>query len=123
MKPPICSYCHNPSQKTTGAEIYPHRPDLHQKNFYICHMCQAWVGCHQDGIPLGRLANAALRAAKSRAHAAFDPIWKSKKMSRAEAYAWLSKTLNIPKEDCHIGMFDENTCQRVVEVCKARKTS
>lgn len=115
--PPICPYCHNPSTNATGKEIYPLRTDLHHLQFFECKMCDAYVGCHNNGTPLGRLANPELRAAKQKAHQAFDPLWKSGKMSRTGAYSWLSKILEIPPKDCHIGMFNIETCQKATKVC------
>ena len=82
--------------------------------------CDAYVGCHKDGDgkrPLGRLADKALRQAKMRAHAAFDPLWKELGLRRRKAYAKLADALGIPVDDCHIGMFDEAMCARVVAVC------
>lgn len=116
---PTCSYCGQKAKLVNGAVIYPHRADLHEKPFYQCEPCGAYVGCHPGTItPLGRLANAELRREKMAAHAAFDPLWKTKRMKRGEAYAWLAKKLRMKKEDCHIGMFDVDTCRRVVDVCK-----
>ena len=113
-----CPYCSQPAKLVTGQDIYPHRRDLWAKKFWQCAPCDAYVGCHQGGeIPLGRLANAELRAAKMRAHAAFDPLWKEGTMSRTEAYAWLSRTLGIPGKECHIGMFDVDRCRKVVDAC------
>lgn len=116
---PTCPYCNGPSTMVEGDYVYPHRPDLYHKLFYICDPCDARVGCHpKTNVPLGRLANASLRRAKSKAHEAFDPLWKLKLFkSRSKAYNWLSTTLAIPPKDCHIGMFDEETCQRVVDAC------
>jgi hypothetical protein len=104
----------------TGVSIYPHRPDLFAKLFYKCDTCGAYVGCHPGtDRPLGRLANAELRKAKSEAHAAFDPKWQRGKWApRWRAYTKLAALLGIPSEDCHIGMFDIEQCKRVVEVCK-----
>jgi hypothetical protein len=51
------------------------------------------------------------------AHAAFDPHWKGKRMSRSDAYGRLAVAMGIPARDCHIGMFDVNQCERVVEIC------
>ncbi|EDX6630579.1 hypothetical protein CVC30_004814, partial [Salmonella enterica subsp. enterica serovar Cerro] len=70
------------------------------------------------GKPLGRLANSSLRAMKSSAHRAFEPLWKTGRMSRKDAYLWLSKQLDIKFSECHIGMFDEDMCEKVVELCK-----
>lgn len=120
-----CDYCTRPAELVHGDTIYPHRPDLAKHNFWYCGPCQAWVGCHNGAhggkTPLGRLANATLRAAKGRAHAAFDPIWKSRRMSRTDAYAWLSKALGLPARETHIGMFDVAMCNRVVAIMEQLK--
>ena len=115
-----CDYCGLPAERCTGADIYPHRPDLAEKRFFRCVPCGAYVGCHQNnGQAFGRLANAELRAAKMRAHAAFDPLWKSGRfLSRRSAYAWLASAMGIPKDDCHIGMFDLDGCAKVADICK-----
>lgn len=131
---PICHYCGKESERVTGAQIYPHRPDLHGKRFYRCPGdCGAYVGCHEGTIrPLGRLANAELREWKKRAHAAFDPIWISrferrreedpkykKGMARGGRYKKLAELLGIPRDDCHIGMFDVDLCKRTIEICQS----
>lgn len=115
----LCPYCGDKARLVGGLDIYPHRPDLYEKKFYQCVPCDAYVGCHQGTEKaLGRLANAELRAAKMAAHAAFDPLWKKGAKKRGSAYAWLSDQLLIEKKACHIGMFDVETCRRVVEVCR-----
>jgi hypothetical protein len=121
-----CPYCDNAAELVTGAEIYPHRPDLAALRFWRCAPCDAYVGCHkknkkygQDGTqPLGRLANAELRRAKSRVHRIFDPIWKNGSMTRREAYTWLAGRLNIPVEQCHVGMFDVPMCDRAISLIR-----
>lgn len=116
-----CPYCDGFAEPCGGDVIYPHRPDLYAKNFYICVPCDAYVGCHPGTTkPLGRLANAELRAAKSDAHVYFDLIWQSGELTRTEAYAWLAEQLSITTDQCHIGMFDVDMCKRVNDVCKKR---
>ncbi len=84
--------------------------------------CDAYVGCHGGTrTPLGRMADAELRENKKQAHAAFDPLWKAGKMTRAEAYGWLAKELGIPRSECHIGMFDVEMCRRVVSAMMERE--
>ena len=130
MRAVKCPYCDGDAVLVTGEVIYPHRHDLNNLFFWSCDPCNAYVGCHKKGapigntrsdgtVPLGRLANASLRKAKSLAHAAFDPLWKSKNISRRSAYQWLANELAIDINDCHIGMFDLEMCNRVVEVCHA----
>lgn len=118
---PRCPYCDNDSILVTGKQVYPHRKDLWGKKFYVCHPCDARVGCHGTSEkPLGRLANAELRAAKSKAHRFFDPLWREHKRfkNRGAAYAWLAKKMNLPMSQCHIGMFNVEQCREVVNWCK-----
>lgn len=120
----MCDYCDQRSKLVTGRVLYPHRPDLYHKHFYLCEPCGAYVGCHKNSqyhAPLGRLANAELRGWKNRAHAAFDPLWQSDSMTRGKAYAWLAEALDLDIQYCHIGMFDIAMCQKVVAVCKERE--
>lgn len=118
----VCDYCGKVAPLVTGREVYPHRPDLYYKKFYQCRPCDAMVGVHEGTTnPLGRLANKELRMAKMEAHSAFDPMWKSGTYKRGQLYGWLANQLGIEKKDCHIGMFDEDMCRRVVEVCKTSK--
>lgn len=117
---PVCPYCGKVSVLVGGLIIYPHRQDLAEKRFYNCAPCGAYVGCHQGtNEPFGRLADAELRKAKQAAHAAFDPLWRSKRMERNVAYARLSDAMGLSREETHIGMFDLEQCRRVVELVKA----
>jgi zinc-finger-containing domain len=119
---PICPYCQSPAEQCTGADVYDN-PAHAQKILWRCRPCKAWVGCHPGtDVPLGRLANETLRKAKRRAHEAFDALWKpgtkQRCQTRDRAYYWLSQRLRIKRAECHIGMFDVDTCNRVVAACK-----
>ena len=120
MNTVICPYCHKPADLVAGQTLFPFRPDLAGRYFWVCTPCDARVGCHESGTkPMGRLANAQLRLAKTEAHRHFDPIWQELKiMTRSEAYRWLSKELGISRQHCHIGFFNITRCQRTVELCK-----
>jgi hypothetical protein len=129
MTAPTCPYCGQAARLVTGATIYHGRIDLSQLKFWQCRPCDAYVGCHKKGngpagvisdgtLPLGRLANGPLRMWKQNAHMAFDPFWKnSGRGRRAVMYAKLAEKLGIEAKDCHIGMFDVETCKRVVQIC------
>lgn len=124
-----CQYCNQPAKLVSSREVY--RKDYGP--IWLCRPCGAWVGCH-DGTekPLGRLANAELRAWKIKAHAAFDPLWKKKldsmrvrvrldypkHLARNAGYAWLADQLGIPRKRCHIGMFDVELCKKTVQLCQ-----
>ena len=118
-----CQHCGCEASLVSGEVIYPHRPDLAIKSFYLCQ-CGAYVGTHPGTTnPLGRPSNAELRAAKSAAHVLFDPIWKGGEMRRRAAYRWLAGELGIEFKDTHIGWFDVGQCRRVVEICRKRLAS
>ena len=127
----LCPYCGNEAVLTDSAEVYGRS----YGPIWICRPCDAYVGVHQrDGLnrPLGRLANKELREWRKKAHAAFDPRWKRRMSNwkgvtkggkkhaspRTKAYRWLSEQLGIPFKECHIGEFDVDLCQKVVEVCR-----
>lgn len=121
LPPPICPYCQSPAEKVGGAELYPHRNDMGAKTFWRCAPCAAWVGCHiGTDVPLGRLADADLRAWKRRAHEAFDPLWridnskKKKAAARTRAYQALAHILGITASECHIGLFNIDLCKRTI---------
>ena len=120
MTNPIkCPYCNQDTKLVTGKVIYPHRPDLYDRHFYLCKPCNAYVGTHKKtSEPLGKPANLELRIARRKAHAALDPIWQeSETIKRSDVYAALAKALNISRDDCHIGQFDIEMCQKVIEIC------
>lgn len=113
----VCPYCGNVAVRVTGKEIYPHRPDLEERSFYLCKPCDAYVGTHKGTYrPLGRMANAELRKAKIAAHSKFDLLWKSGQFDRTGAYAFMAKKLGLSMTECHIGMFDVAMNKRVEQV-------
>ena len=86
--------CEVTARLTSGAEIYPHRPDLHALPFWKCDGCGNCVGCHyktkRPTEPLGIIATPELKTARQHIHRLIDPFWKSGKMPRGQVYAMLS---------------------------------
>lgn len=79
---------------TTGAEIYPHRSDLHALPFWKCDTCGNYVGCHHKTKdrtrPLGCIPTPRIMALRKQIHAVLDPLWKSGAMNRGALYAAIS---------------------------------
>lgn len=109
-----------------GARIYPHRPDLHRRSFWLCD-CGAYCGCHPGTtFPLGAPAGRDTRAARVAAHDAFDPMWKVKAVrdnlpphvARQAGYLWLADALGVDVRDCHISHMTAAQAMRVVELCE-----
>ena len=59
-----------------------------------------------------------MRIKRKEAHQVFDAFWKQKKMSRTEGYKWLSKQMGIPFKATHIGYFEIEDCEAVIELCR-----
>jgi ssDNA-binding Zn-finger/Zn-ribbon topoisomerase 1 len=97
--------------------------------WYACERwpeCRGSHGAHPDGTPLGTPANAALRAARIRAHAAFDPLWHpgshaKRGRRRRAAYDALRAHLGLSETDGHIGKFSTEQCEQVVAFANARR--
>jgi len=122
----VCTHCQGNTVLVGGEEIYPHRPDLFDRYFWLCRLCEAWVGCHRaqkqvnakgkevwsnGAMPLGSVANKELRALRHRVHALFDPIWKSGAKTRVEAYDWLSGVLGVASGRAHVAWMNVEQCK------------
>lgn len=118
-----CPYCG--AKVVLKDSVYVYHNHRNYGSMWVCSnfpKCNSYVGCHRGTtIPLGRLANAELRRAKNLAHYYFDALWKSGFMTREQAYIWLATSLGISQGKCHIGMFDTETCGKVVKLCKKQK--
>ena len=113
-----CRYCGSPTIITLGDKIYPHLPQFHCSKYYLCPKCGAYVGSNSaTGKPLGEVADKQLRAKRQQTHKIFDELWKSGRTSRSKAYKWLSNKMGLSSKDCHIGLFDEELCQKVINIC------
>lgn len=65
-------------------------------------------------------ADAETRAARQKAHVAFDALWAGAgaSMTRDEAYRWLADLMGVFQNRAHIGMADRETCERIVREAK-----
>ena len=126
MTPPSCIECSQPADLVTGERIYPHRKDLHDRNYWLCG-CGAYVGCHYGGKrPLGFPCGPKTRVARQQAHLWFDKLWQAKMRregctqfeARSAGYRWLAAQMDMHTDDCHIGMMTEAQAWKVVGICK-----
>lgn len=121
-KPVICRYCGGPIRLVPAEQIYgksTHRLGMDGESIYQCQNCNARVGCHKGSDrPLGDVANETLRLKRMETHQVFDAFWKSNHMSRTQAYKWLSQQLRLPEKNAHIGGFEMDQCQQVINMCQ-----
>lgn len=115
--PEVCPHCGGACEIANNAEIYG-REYGEWPWAVLCMGCGAYVGLHPfTGIPLGNLATPAIRDARKKAKAVFNPLWQDGRMTRTQAYQWLANALGIKDvNECHIGWFGVESCKKVVEV-------
>lgn len=123
----ICRYCGGVIRLVPASSIYgesAERLGMKEEWLYQCQNCNARVGCHKGTKrPLGNVANEVLRLKRMETHQVFDSFWRAKRMSRTKAYRWLSEQMELPESKAHIGGFEMEQCQRLIELCrKEQKT-
>jgi DNA-directed RNA polymerase subunit RPC12/RpoP len=117
---PTCPYCGERAVLKDSSAVYGRSYGM----IYICWnypQCDAYVGVHRGStLPLGTMANAELREWRKKAHAAFDPLWKSGAMTRVKAYKWMRNQLHLSKDESHVAMFDIERCKALIAAVEAR---
>ena len=120
--PTICRYCGGVIKLIPAKMVYgesTRRLGMEGEYLYQCQNCNARVGCHKGTTrPLGNVANEVLRLKRMEAHRVFDALWKSGRMTRTGAYRWLAGELHLRPERAHIGGFEMDQCQKVIELCE-----
>ena len=120
MLAPPCLHCKQEAELTSGCEVYPHLPDLHQKPIWICRNCAAYCGCHPGtNVSLGYPANRDTRQARMKLHnLRLDPLWKKDKRTgrkgpfkRSEVYLYLQRCMHLAADEAHTGMFTIEQCR------------
>ncbi len=108
-----CTYCGNPAGCMSSKEWYGRD---YGSNIYYFRPCDAYVGTHKGSLtPLGTLANKELRALRSKAHAVIDPYWRRQGYNRKTIYRLLGEYMGTEPNDTHIGMFNNEQCQKVID--------
>lgn len=105
---------------TDGAEIYPHRPDLHALPFWKCDACKNYVGCHHRTTertrPLGVIPTKEIKSARKQIHKLLDPIWERGKMKRGQVYKRISDALGYEFHTAEIRSVEE--AQKITQIVK-----
>ena len=116
-----CPYCGSRALLRPGSVVYGERAIDPTAPYYVCARyptCDSYVAAHhRTRLPMGTLADGALRHKRIQAHAAFNRLWEDGLMSKRQAYLWLQAKLGLPKEETHIGKFSAFRCEQVIQYC------
>lgn len=111
-----CGYCGSPAVLRPAAEIYQ---NPNKKGYvYACShypACDAYVSVFPGSkIPMGTLADSALRQKRILAHQSFDQLWKRRIFTRDQAYRWMADKLGLSTSQAHIALFNDYLCDQVI---------
>ena len=104
---------------------------------WVC-ACGRWVKAHDNSPtnkPMGIMVDDSTRTQQVIARVMLTSLWSAlmnrrvqlaegfDKRSRRDAYEWLAKQLAIPAEDCDFAWFDQQQCQRAIEIINQHSPS
>ena len=114
-----CPYCGSQAFLRPASVVHEHAAP--GEEVYLCARfpaCDAYVSAHRDShLPMGTLADKALRQKRRQAHIALNRLWEQGLMTRKEAYRWLQVQLSLPESEAHIGRFSAYRCEQVIDLC------
>lgn len=117
-----CPYCGSQAFLRPASVLKKQDPKYANEKFYVCArypFCDSYVRAHADSqMPMGTLANKALRRKRRDAHIALQSLLDSGLMTKKEAYRWLQVQMGLPADEAHIGKFSERRCEEVIRLCR-----
>ena len=120
LKGKVCPYCGKRTQFVKADDVKVLRKGM----IYFCYPCWAWVGVHAGTKKsFGRLADRKLRRLRAEAHRAFDQKWSRVKKNRNDTYGILADVMGLKRRHAHFGMFNEEQCNQVIELCEKSNQS
>lgn len=107
---PLCPRCKVETVRRDGAygSFFgcPNHPD-----------CSMVAKVRHDGSA-GEWTDQPTRDWRKQAHAIFDELWKSNRLTREGAYAWMQKAMHLPAPLAHISKFNIDQCRKVIGLVK-----
>ncbi len=114
-----CPHCGGSVSYVNNQQIYG-RPYGNWPYAYLCddRECDSYVGVHPNTvIPLGTLANRAMRDARKKHKPKFFALLKKKGWARNKGYKWLAEAMGLSRQETHWGMFDVEQCEKAGRLC------
>lgn len=117
-----CPVCGSKAYLRPASVVYGDKAPDPDAKYYVCGRypaCDCYVAAHRKTmLPMGTLADKALRKKRHDAHMALDSLWKNGVMSRKEAYRLLQLSMGLPAEEAHIAKFSAARCDEVIALSR-----
>lgn len=117
-----CPACGSRAYLRPASVVYGDKAPDPDAKYYVCGRypaCDCYVAAHRKTmLPMGTLADKALRKKRHDAHVALDSLWKNGVMSRKEAYRLLQLSMGLPAEEAHIAKFSAARCDEVIALSR-----
>ena len=122
-----CPACGSRAYLRPASVVYGDKAPDPDAKYYVCGRypaCDCYVAAHRKTLlPMGTLADKALRKKRHDAHVALDSLWKNGIISRKEAYRLLQLSMGLPAEDAHIAKFSAARCDEVIALSRRFRTA
>ena len=105
-----CPACGSRAYLRPASVVYGDKAPDPDAKYYVCG--------RKTMLPMGTLADKALRKKRHDAHVALDSLWKNGVMSRKEAYRLLQLSMGLPAEEAHIAKFSAARCDEVIALSR-----
>lgn len=116
-----CPYCGAQALLRPASVLFGEKAIDPAAPYYVCSRypaCDSYVAAHRhSNLPMGTLADGALRRKRIDAHAAFKRLWESGLMTKRQAYRWLQVQFGLPESEAHIAKFSTFRCEQVIRLC------
>ena len=106
-----CPYCGEVAKIVDSKVVYR---TVSYGLIYLCTCQPSWAYTSVGGN--STLANKQLRELRKKAHKLFDKSWRTRYITRSEAYKFLSIHMSKAGKDCHIAMFNDDECEAVISL-------
>lgn len=97
---------------------------LRSGSFGKFYQCDRWPKCRikqevdEAGETTARVGTKFEKAARTAAHAWFDLLWTTGRMTQQQAYQWLQQATGKTKKQAHIGLFGVAECDSLVSTVR-----
>ena len=122
-----CPYCGAKAKLMTSREMFGEEAFDPERKLYVCQNyekgCDSYVYTQKGtNIPLGQMADSALRAMRIKAHKAINDVVRSRKMSKNDVYKYIAAAMGYREGHFHLAQSSYYNCQETIRLMENLKS-